>query len=91
MIGSSSRSGWLRGPEVAQAARNSPGRLRLQRRQESPGFAGLGKHNRLAAMGGIDQARQVGFGLVNIDDPRLALQRPDRVPFHPIDTQSRLV
>ena len=42
--------------QVAQAARNPPGRLRLQWCQAGPGFAGLGQHNRFAAMGGIDQA-----------------------------------
>ncbi|MCX5947705.1 MAG: hypothetical protein NTY67_05840 [Cyanobacteria bacterium] len=33
-------------------------------------------------MGGIDQAREVGFGLVDIDDPLLAWQLPCRVSFH---------
>jgi hypothetical protein len=50
------RFGIDQGAQVAQASGNPPGRLGRQRHQAGPGFAGLGQQDRLAAMGGIDQA-----------------------------------
>jgi hypothetical protein len=49
-----------------QHARLPPRGAWLEGHQPCPGLASLGHHDGFAGMGGIDQARKVGFGLVHV-------------------------
>ncbi len=57
---------------AAQATRYAPWRCGLQGHQPGPGFAGFGEQDRFAGVGGIDQARELGLGLVHVDQLRLS-------------------
>jgi hypothetical protein len=56
---------------VLKSAGFSLGR-RCQRHESGIGLARFGENNFLSGMGLIDQAREVGFGLVHIDNLRHA-------------------
>jgi len=59
------------GAKGTQTAWDALRRMRRQGHQTCPGASGLGKHNRLASVGVIHQAREMGLGLVHVDQPLL--------------------